>query len=481
MKQARYKLIALLLPIVMLASCIKEKGHVVPHLSISQTELLYSVDGGSAEITITSNTDWHISGYGSPWLQYSPASGSKGTTKVTVTAAANATNDLRSATFSITATNSAAYRIVARQSGRNRYYPNYNPSPAPPDPTGMGSTATQLAAKFKLGWNIGNTMEAIGGETNWGNPLITENYIKFVKQQGFNAIRIPCSWDQYTNQTTAKIQDSWLNRVKEVVQYCVKNDVYVLLNVHWDGGWLENNINPLKKDSVVAKQKALWEQIATALRDFDEHLLFASANEPAVQTGTEMGVLLSYHQAFVDAVRSTGGRNTYRVIVVQGPSTDIDKTDALMTALPADPIPNRMMTEVHFYAPYQFCIMPQDESWGNVFYYWGAGYHSTLEPTRNATHSEEDYVTAEFQKMKAKFADKGIPVILGEYGAYRRTAPLDTEKHQASIDHWITFVTKQAIANGLKPFWWDTGGALDRAGNTVRDPRTINALIAGGQ
>ena len=362
--------------------------------------------------------------------------------------------------------------------GKNTY-PSYNTNPLPPDPTGMTSTAVQLAAKFKLGINIGNTLEAIGGETAWGNPQVTQALIDKYKQSGFTAVRIPCSWDQYANQSTGKISDQWMARVKQVVQYCINDGMYVVLNIHWDGGWLEKNITTRAQSSVNAKQKAYWEQIATAMRDFDEHLIFASANEPNASDATAMSVLLSYHQTFVNAVRSTGGKNTYRVLVVQGPSTDIDKTETLMNTLPTDPTPNRMMTEVHFYTPYQFTLMSSDQSWGNMFYYWGQNNHSTVEPTRNATWGEEDYVIATFQKMKTKFADKGIPVILGEYGAYRRSTPLDMEKHQASVDRWATFVTQQAIANGLEPFWWDTGGLINRSNYTVTDQRTINALIQG--
>jgi len=364
---------------------------------------------------------------------------------------------------------------------RKATYPSYNTNPLPPDPTGMSGNAVQIASKFKLGMNIGNTLEAIGGETAWGNPQITKSFIDLVKQSGFKTVRIPCSWDQYANRTTAEIQAQWLDRVKQVVQYCIDDSLYVILNIHWDGGWLDGNITTQAQASVNAKQKAFWEQIATKMRDFDEHLMFASANEPPVENATQMNILLSYHQTFVNAVRSTGGRNTYRVLVVQGPSTDIDKTTTLMNTLPADPTPDRMMTEVHFYTPYQFCLMQQDATWGNMFYYWGQNYHSTIEPARNATWGEEDYVIAEFQKMKTKFADKGIPVILGEYGAYRRTTPLDMEKHQASVDHWAIYVTNQAIANGLEPFWWDTGGLLSRSSNTVLDQRTLDALLQGAQ
>ena len=370
---------------------------------------------------------------------------------------------------------------AAASRGGKSLYPSYNTNPLPPDASGMPSNAVQLAAKFKLGINIGNTLEAIGGETAWGNPQVTQALIDKYKQSGFTSVRIPCSWDQYANRTTAAIQAQWLDRVKQVVQYCVNDGLYVVLNIHWDGGWLDAHINTRDQASVNAKQKAFWEQSATKLRDFDEHVMFASANEPPAEDATQMNVLLSYHQTFINAVRSTGGRNSYRVLVVQGPSTDIDKTDALMNTLPADPAPSRMMAEVHYYGPYQFCLMSEDATWGNMFYYWGQNNHSTIEPSRNSTWGEEDYVIAEFQKIKTKFADKGIPIILGEYGAYRRSTPLDMDKHQASVDRWATFVTQQAIAAGLEPFWWDTGGLINRSNNTVSDQRTLNALLLGGQ
>ncbi|QEC74818.1 glycoside hydrolase family 5 protein [Mucilaginibacter ginsenosidivorax] len=364
-------------------------------------------------------------------------------------------------------------------------YPSYNKSPKAPDSEGMKCNAVELAAKIRLGWNIGNTFEAPGGETGWGSPVITEDYIKLVKQQGFNAIRIPCawSWKHLSNQATAQIDPNWLKRVKEVVGYCVKNDMYVLLNIHWDGGWLENNIEQTKQESVNAKQKALWEQIATTMRDFDEHLMFASANEPNTDNAEKMAVLATYHQTFINAVRSTGGKNSYRVLVVQGPSTDIDKTYDLMNTLPRDQATARIMVEVHYYSPFQFCLLDGDADWGKMFYYWGAGHHSTKEPNRNAILGEEGDVIASFNKMKTKFADKGIPVLLGEYGAYRRNngkhVPLDLATHNDAVDYWLTYITKQAKANGMLPFFWDTGGALDKQNYSVKDQRTIVALNAG--
>ncbi|HJT72802.1 MAG TPA: cellulase family glycosylhydrolase, partial [Chitinophaga sp.] len=367
--QSWYVLTSLVIMAVMSAYCSK-KSMVTPVLSVSSSEIAFEASEDTAEVTITSNAEWNISNPASSWLQLSKTSGKGSPASIQLTALANTTGAVRSAVLEVNMGNSQLRRINITQTGS--LYPGYNVSPKAADATGMGSTAVQLAAKFKLGWNIGNTLEAIGGETAWGNPLITESYIQLVKQQGFNAIRLPCSWDKYSDKATAKIQDAWLNRVKQVVQYCVNNDMYVLLNIHWDGGWLENNINTQKKDSVNAKQKAFWEQIATTMRDFDEHLLFASANEPAVDNAEQMAILASYHQTFVDAVRSTGGRNSYRVLVMQGPSTNIEKTNDLMNTLPTDPVKDRMMVEVHYYSPSQFCLlMDGDADWGKMFYYWG--------------------------------------------------------------------------------------------------------------
>ncbi|MEB2775361.1 cellulase family glycosylhydrolase [Algoriphagus sp. D3-2-R+10] len=479
------RILAMIFGIMALVSC-GEEGGIDPVLDVSVSKTDFESEGGEVGITITSNSEWSISNPASSWLQLSQVAGSSGSTSVQITALVNATGLTRSTQLNVIAPNGQARRISVSQI--SSLYPSYNTSPLPPNATGMGSNAVELAAKLKLGWNIGNTMEAPGSEEGWGNPRITEEFVKFVKQQGFNAIRLPVSWDWHhvMDRKTAQIDPAWLDRVKEVVGYCVDNDVYVLLNIHWDGGWLDQNINKDMQDSVNAKQKAYWEQIATALRDFDEHLLFAGTNEPPAEDAEQMGILNTFHQTFMDAVRSTGGRNSYRVLVIQGPSTDIEKTNDLMNKLPTDEVEDRMMAEIHYYTPSQFCLlMDGDASWGKMFYYWGEGYHSTIEPDRNATWGEEDDVVRLFGKMKTKFVDNGIPVIFGEYGAYRRDnnqhVPLDLETHNNSVDHWITYVTKQAIANGMIPFWWDTGGALDRRNYTVKDQRTIDALIEGGK
>jgi endoglucanase len=473
--------------IVLTSLSCKKKDNVAPELSVTPTAITFPAEGGAMDLSLTCNAQWNISNPAADWLQVSEASGNSGSATIHLkTLSQNGTGSNRSGILFISSSNGQARRVTVSQPPT--IYPSYNKTPKDPDQTGMSSNAVQLAAKFKLGWNIGNTFEAPGGETGWGSAVITEDYIKFIKQQGFTAIRLPCAWNWHhlSNEATAQIDPNWLNRVKEVVGYCVKNDVYVLLNIHWDGGWLDGNINKIKQDSINAKQKALWEQIATTMRDFDEHLMFAGTNEPPAENAEQMAILASYHQTFINAVRSTGGKNSYRVLVVQGPSTDIDKTNNLMNTLPTDVVKDRMMVEVHFYTPFQFCLMfDGDANWGKMFYYWGAAHHSTIEPDRNATWGEENDVKKLFVSMKTKFADKGIPIIMGEYGAYRRNGgayrPADAATHNDAVDYWITFVTREALANGLKPFWWDTGGALDRKNNTVLDQRTITALLAGAK
>ncbi|WP_316635893.1 cellulase family glycosylhydrolase [uncultured Flavobacterium sp.] len=471
----------------------KEEKAAAKTLAVDINKIDFASKGSEASININSNvTAWMISNPSASWIQLSQVGGTSGTVAVKITASENTSTEARTATITVSSGEASPVKIAVTQAGKEAaasLYPSYNTNPIAADQSGMSSTAVQLAGKIKLGWNIGNTLDAIGGETAWGNPKVTKALIDAVKANGFNAIRIPCSWNQYmANSATAQLKTEWLDRVKEVVQYCVDNDMYVLVNIHWDGGWLENNITEAKKIETNAKQKAFWEQIATQLRGFDEHLLFASANEPAVDDAGQMAVLTSYHQTFINAVRSTGGKNAYRTLVIQGPSTDIEKTSKLMTILPTDTAANRMMVEVHYYGPWNFAGMTKDESWGKMFYYWGANYHSTTDTERNATYGEEADLDKTFKLMKTQFIDNGIPVLLGEFGAIRRTTLTGDALtlHLASRAYYLKTVVKTARANGLLPFYWDEGstgnngfGIFTRSDNTVFDTQALTALKEG--
>lgn len=479
------RLLPVLLGIMLLSSC-GEEGGVDPVLDVSVNKADFEAEGGDSDITITSNSQWSIANSASSWLELSQTTGNAGSVTVQLVTGLNATGSTRSAILNVTTPNGQARRITVSQV--SQVYPSYNTSPQPPDASGMSSNAVELAAKMHMGINFGNTMVSpVEGE--W-NSKITLSYVQFVKQLGFNTVRLPVGWvwGHLSDPEKMEIDPVWLERVKEVVGWCVDNDMYVILNAHADLGWLENNVNAAEKDLVNAKQKALWEQIATTMRDFDEHLIFAGTNEPAVENAEQMDILNGYHETFIKAVRATGGRNSNRVLVVQGPITDSHKTYDLMNTLPHDPVPNRMMVEIHSYTPSTFTIvLDGDVEWGDMVYYWGAGNHSTIEPERNATYGEEDSIISEFQKMKQKFVDKGVPVILGEYASWRRTAdldkpaPLDMVMHNKSVDYWATFVTKQAKLHGIVPYWWEIGFMLDRANNVVKDQAMLDAIMEGAK
>jgi len=471
-----------------------------PQLTLTNITKEIPSEGGSVALSFTCNDAWSVDTLGFGWLKLSQISGIAGDAAISVTITANSTATSRSKIIYVSSTNGQARRVIINQAPS--IYPSYNTAPIAPDATGMGSTATQLIAKIKLGINFGNTLELKGV-----NPDPTEANIKFIKQMGFNAVRIPCGWDYVggaKESPTSKIDPAYVAKVKQVVQWCVDNDLYVFVNIHWDGGWLESkemsdfktpetkwqshNYDPLssRKDSVNAKQKALWQQIATSLRDFDEHLMFASANEPNAESAAEMKILLTYHKTFIDAVRSTGGRNTYRTLIVQGATDYISPDDF---AAFKDPTPNRLVFEWHNYTPSSMTILSNDKvdgGWDNVRFYWGAGNHSTLEPDRNCAYGEEADIQAGYNLIKTKFIDKGIPCIMGEFSSNRWNAtskfkPLELDKHNKSIDDWYTFCTKQCKAIGGAPFVWDTGGIFNRGTNVVNDQRTLDALIAGSK
>ncbi len=355
-------------------------------------------------------------------------------------------------------------------------------------------TAKELAAEMGFAWNIGNSMEAPSDPTSWGNPLPSQQLIDSVKAAGIKTIRIPCAWDSHADKATNEINSTWMAQVKQVVDYCIKDSLFVVLNIHWDGGWLEENITPAKQAEVNKKQGAYWRQIATAFRNYDRHLLFAGANEPAVQDvyGTAFGadrmaVLNSYHQTFIDTVRATGGNNASRTLIVQGPRSDIELTNQVMNTMPTDKIADRLMAECHFY-PYQFCLMVNDEDWGKVFYYWGKNNLSTTDTERNTTWCDEHFVDSMFTFLKKKFVDKNIPVLLGEFGAMKRmTLTGDTlRRHIQSRRTFYEYVLSSAKQNGIIPAAWDAGGKgdktmtiFDRKTGAIFDLGLLNAIRSG--
>jgi aryl-phospho-beta-D-glucosidase BglC (GH1 family) len=449
---------------------------------VNKTSISFSNTGGSESINIQASQKPAITASDS-WLSVGEitAQGTKGIIYVvSITAEANSDTSVRTANIAISVNGSTKTIAVTQEAGVKVI-----PATIEKDKTGMDKDAKQIAASIYAGWNIGNTLEATGGENAWGNPNITEALIKSIKAAGFTAIRLPVAWDGHLDdRATYKINEAWMARVNEVVDWCVKNELYVIVNIHWDGGWLENNCTEDKKAANIKEQDALWRQIAIQFRDYDQHVLFAGCNEPNASTAEKMAVLKEYEQTFVDAVRNTGGRNYYRTLIIQGPDTDIDETVSLFGSMPTDVVENRMMAEVHYYTPWQFCGLEEDAGWGKMFYFWGDGNH-VADSNRNADWGELTDMKTQFQKMKTMFVDKGIPVILGEYGAIDRSASItdatQLAAHKQSRRDFYKIVTREAKNYGLAPFVWDTGEGIDRATAAISGDIIVPSVIEGAQ
>jgi endoglucanase len=193
---------------------------------------------------------------------------------------------------------------------------------------------------------------------------------------------------------------------------------------------------------------------------------------------------MSYNQTFVNAVRSTGGKNSYRNLVIQAYSTNIDAAVNKLV-VSTDSIAGRLMVEVHYYDPWDFCGLETDATWATAKFLWGADY---AQYGIISSWGQEDYMRSQFQKMKTNFVDKGYPVILGEYGALRRSALTGStlEHHLASRAYYFQYAAQQAKNNGLVPVIWDNGftgnfgcGIFNRSDGSVFDRQALNAYIAG--
>jgi endoglucanase len=338
------------------------------------------------------------------------------------------------------------------------------------------------------GWNLGNTLEAIGSgtapftvsqETAWGNPAATQALMNTVKAAGFKSIRIPVAWSEYADGGNT-INAAWMARVTEVVDYARSAGLYVVINVHWDGGWMQPTY--ADQTAVNAKLTKFWTQIANNFKTYDDHLLFAGTNEITVTnvysapTTENCAVQNSFNQAFVNAVRATGGNNASRYLVVQGYNTNIDYTVACNATLPTDTAASKLMMEVHYYDPYNFTLNEASHIWQ-----WGS---IATDAAATETWANEVYTDAQFQKMKANFIDKGVPVILGEYSAMLRTEYDATGKYRT---FWDEYITRSAYQHGLVPMYWDNGpasnhssGLFDRAAATQAFPDTITAIVDAG-
>ncbi|MBE5862055.1 MAG: glycoside hydrolase family 5 protein [Lachnospiraceae bacterium] len=305
------------------------------------------------------------------------------------------------------------------------------------------SAAFELLSHITIGWNLGNTLDAHGAgasllsETRWRNPKTTQEMMDAVAAQGFNAVRIPVTFAEHVGKAPYyTIDDAWLNRVQEVVDYALNAGMYVLLDTHHEPDyWLKPD--EAHEEASIAELTAIWTQVAERFRNYDEKLIFEGMNEPRIKgssaewnggTAQERKVVDHLNQAFIDAVRSTGGNNETRLLVIctygNNPGYNIIKE----FTIPED---NYIAVAVHMYTPYYFTF---DGEGGQFYDTWDG--------------SEKSSISSTMKQIDKYFIKNDLPVIVTEFGAVNKGKSEEVIK-------WATDYLSVMNSYGVKCFWWD--------------------------
>ena len=307
--------------------------------------------------------------------------------------------------------------------------------------------AKDAVKNMGLGWNLGNTLDANDAtktwkttaehETCWGQPVTKPELIKMMKEAGFGAIRVPVTWYQEID-SEGKINDAWMKRVKEVVDYVINEGLYCIINVHHDTGADDGDFKSwIKADGTnytqnKAKFEYIWKQIAETFKDYDQHLLFEGYNEmlDAKNTWNEpinktdgYKAINDYAKSFISAVRATGGNNAYRNLIVNTYSGS--NSANAMKALELPEQTGHIAFQIHNYPDWQ-----------------------------SESHARElvDYLIS---IIKTNLISKGAPVIIGEYSTlctYPKRDWYDVNRKVAlyAMDYFI----KRTKAEGIGTFFW---------------------------
>lgn len=338
-------------------------------------------------------------------------------------------------------------------------------------------SSTELVKEMTVGWNLGNTLDVCNADRNgdgktdesssavdetlWGNPRTTKEMITKIKESGINSIRIPVTWrDHMGGAPDYKIDPAWMARVKEVVDYAHSQGMYVIINLHHDGGsdekqgaWIISASEKGKKDEVLSRYTAVWNQIAGEFKNYDDHLIFESMNEvgfdgmPSEQES--YGLLNEFNQKFVDVVRASGGNNASRHLLIAGYWTDIEKSCSSLYKMPSDPA-GRCILSVHYYTPSEFCINGTVKKWGSA--------------------ADVKEMKEKFSLLKKTYTSKGIPVIIGEFG----TSVNVNKKARVRFCESVVARTKQ---QGIPCYFWDNGEEFDRNTLTWRTRGLAEGMV----
>ena len=348
-----------------------------------------------------------------------------------------------------------------------------------------GIDAYDIVKEMGAGTNLGNTLESCGTwigtsstsnyETAWGQPVTTQEMINGMKAAGFDSIRIPVAWsNMMANDGTYTINEKYFNRVETVLNYALNADMYVIINIHFDSGWwarFGSKTEQERKDAMT-KYKTMWTQIANRFQEYSDRLIFESANE---ELGTRLNSTDDYkgsgyyakddldslykltneiNQTFVDIVRSTGGNNARRFLLIAGYDTDISKTCDLRYKMPTDTIDSHLMVSIHYYSPATYCIADNPKnSWGYDAS-WG-------------TDKDIKALQGELSQMRISFVNKGYPVIIGEYGVTDTKISENNFVRKEGRDLFFRSVCEFALENNMCPILWDCSQVFDRRNLTM--------------
>ena len=426
-------------------------------LAISPEVIEAEAAGGVFKVNAVCGEKPYIVGQ-SDWCEVTPSSVMNNACELTVNVSANDTYEPRSVQFSVVCADMKKYLKVNQAAAQEDL--SFLDTPALPD-----NNAISLSRKLGYGWNLGNQMDAmvggVSGETYWGNEKCTQATFDNLKSKGFSTVRIPVTWMGHIGDAPEyAVETAWLDRVAEIAGYAKKAGLNAIVNVHHDdspeSGWLcvhkAASDADYKKD-MMARYKALWEQVARKFAEEGEWLIFEGYNElqdggwgfggNLTDGGKQYAVINEIAQTFVTTVRAAGGKNADRYLSILGYSANPSLT-ASNLVLPTDSAADRLIVSVHFYDPSGYAL-----GQNSAYTEWG---HTGADGKKDPNHSEKNVIDT-FRMLKDKYLDKNIPVYIGECGAVNR----DDERAKSFHRYWFEFVFKAAREYGLCPIVWDNG------------------------
>lgn len=354
------------------------------------------------------------------------------------------------------------------------------PNPEP-DEGDVWEKAADAVAGMKTGWNLGNTLDSYGDwivqwgdgstasfETAWGQPVTTPELMKAFAAAGFGAVRVPVTWRQHFNESDFTVDKAWMDRVEAVVGYVLDAGMYCIINLHHDtgtDGWLMADTSTYETSKI--KFQALWKQIAERFEPYGEKLLFEGFNEILSATDNWTGpassasyaIVNKLNQDFVSTVRSTGGNNAKRNLVCNTYGAGCSARELDPFVLPDDSAEGHLIAQVHSYAPYPFAFDVSSDTW------WGPYDKKVFDKAC------EDAIREIIEGLDSHFVQKGIPCIIGEYGAVDKNNTPERAKHAA-------FYVSTARQYGITCFhWMGLMDGEDRSTLTWTDPEIRDAII----